>query len=254
MTAYNFENKRVWITGASSGIGLALAQKMLEAKATVIVTSRSESLLDAAFGQEPNALILAGDIRARSVNRDIVNKAKKHLGGIDCAILNAGTAEYIDVHNFSSMPFERMMENNFISMTRGIEAVLPVLRQSPTPYLVGMSSSVAWQGLPQGQAYSASKAAIRNLFQGLKIELAYEGVEVSWICPGFVQTPLTDKNTFSMPSRISVRQASNTIYKELTKRTTEIHFPKRFTWILKWLSLLPAGLSAKLLKGTVPVR
>jgi len=136
----------------------------------------------------------------------------------------------------------------------GIEAVLPVLRHSNSPYLVGMSSSVAWQGLPQGQAYSASKAAIRNLFQGLKIELALENIAVSWICPGFVQTPLTDKNTFSMPARISVKEAAQIIFEGLTRQTTEIHFPKRFTSILKWLSLLPAGLSAKLLKGTVPIK
>jgi len=251
---YSFTDKVVWVTGASSGIGMALAKHLLLVGAKVIVTARNETRLRSEFAANKNALVLAGDITSLKVNKEITAAAQTFFGGIDCAIFNAGNAEYIDVKDFSSEPFERMMSSNFLSMVKGVEAVLPVLRNSKSPYLVGMSSSVAWQGLPQGQAYSASKAAIRNLFQGLKIELAVENIAVSWICPGFVQTPLTDKNTFDMPSRISVEDAAQAIYKGLTRQTTEIHFPKRFTGILKLLSFLPAGLSAKLLKGTVPLR
>jgi NADP-dependent 3-hydroxy acid dehydrogenase YdfG len=252
--SYSFIEKKVWVTGASSGIGMALANKLLSAGAHVIVTARNESSLKSAFSRHPKALVLAGDITSKSVNQDIVNTAIQKLGGIDCVIFNAGSAEYIDIKNFTSEPFERMMDTNFLSMVRGIEAVLPVLRKSDSPYLVAMSSSVAWQGLPQGQAYSASKAAIRNLFQGLKIELASENIAVSWICPGFVKTPLTDKNTFDMPSRISVDDAADEILNGLYKQSTEIHFPKRFTLVLKFLSLFPAGIAAKLLKGTVPIK
>ena len=252
--SYSFIDKKVWVTGASSGIGMALAIKLLDAGARVIVTARNTTTLEAVFGNYQNALILPGDITSKSINKDIVAAAKESLGGIDCVILNAGTAEYIDIKNFTSEPFERMMETNFLSIVKGIEAVLPVLRESNSPYLVAMSSSVAWQGLPQGEAYSASKAAIRNLCQGLKIELAFENIAVSWICPGFVQTPLTDKNTFNMPARINVEQAVEAILKGLRRQTTEIHFPKRFTYFLKYISLLPAGLAAKILKGTVPER
>ena len=251
---YDFSGKRVWITGASSGIGKALAEKLIQSGAKVVVSARNQEALAEAFGSHENAVIAAGDLTDSGVNFDIVAQAVDKLGGLDCAIFNAGNAEYIDVQQFSAAPFARMMETNFLSMTKGIEAVLPILRQSDHPYLVGMSSSVAWQGLPQGQAYSASKAAIRNLFQGLKIELQPENISVSWICPGFVKTPLTDKNTFAMPARISVDAAAETIFHGLCKQTTEIHFPKKFTWLLKGLSILPAGLSAKLLKGTVPIR
>jgi NADP-dependent 3-hydroxy acid dehydrogenase YdfG len=252
--SYSFIDKKVWVTGASSGIGMAVANKLLSAGAYVIVTARNVETLESVFGRHPKALILAGDITSKSVNHDIVNTAKEKLGGIDCAIFNAGTAEYIDIENFNSEPFERMMDTNFLSMVKGVEAVLPILRESNYPYLVAMSSSVAWQGLPQGQAYSASKAAIRNLFQGLKIELASENIAVSWICPGFVQTPLTDKNTFNMPSRISVEDAADEIINGLRSQTTEIHFPKRFTLMLKLISFLPAGLASKLLKGTVALK
>jgi len=252
--SYQFAQKRVWVTGASSGIGMAIAKHLLTKDAKVVVTARSQQTLESVFGDNPNALVLPGDVTSLANNQSIVEQAQAIWGGIDCVILNAGSAEYIDTRNFSTAPFERMIQTNFLSMVKGIEAVLPILRQSSEPYLVGMSSSVAWQGLPQGQAYSASKAAIRNLFQGLKIELAAEDIAVSWICPGFVQTPLTDKNTFSMPARISVESAAETIVKGLSQQTTEIHFPKRFTRLLKWISTLPAGLGAKLLKGTVPVR
>lgn len=252
--SYNFAGKNVWVTGASSGIGLALAQKLLADGANVVVSARSLGTLQSVFSGYSNALILSGDLTSIEVNQEIVERAEKTLGPVDCAILNAGTAEYIDIKDFSYKPFERMMQTNFLSMVKSVHAVLPSLRKSNDPYLVGMSSSVAWQGLPQGQAYSASKAAIRNLFQGLKIELEQENIQVSWICPGFIKTPLTDKNTFDMPFRISAEQGVNTLVRELQKQTTEIHFPKRFTCLLKWLSFLPAGFSAKLLKGTVPAR
>ncbi|MET1254858.1 SDR family NAD(P)-dependent oxidoreductase [Aliikangiella maris] len=176
---------------------------------------------------------------------------ESHWGGLDCAILNAGNAEYVDIQNFDSVIFERMMTTNYLSVVKGIEACLPILRQSPDPYLVGMSSSVAWQGLPKGQAYSASKAAIRNLFQGLYIELAAQNIAVSWICPGFVKTPLTDKNDFPMPARISAEQSAKIIFQQLCRKKVEIHFPKRFTLLLKLISMLPASFSSTLLKGTV---
>ena len=251
---YRFENKTVWITGASSGIGRALAEKMISKNANVVVTARNESRLNEFYAEFDNALVLPGDVTSLDDNRKIVAQAYEKWGSVDCIILNAGSAEYIDVGNFSTEPFSRMMETNFISIVKGIEVALPYLRKSKSPYLVGMSSSVAWLGLPQGQAYSASKAAIRNLFQGLHIELAAENIDVSWICPGFIKTPLTDKNTFSMPARISAEKAAQIIYRKLTQQKTEIHLPKRFTCLLKGLSMLPASWSAKLLKGTVPER
>jgi short-subunit dehydrogenase len=249
---YDFNEKVVWLTGASSGIGMELAKNLLKAGAKVAVTSRSREKLEAIFGKYEAALIAPGDLTKLDDNARIVQQITAQYGKLDCVIFNAGNAEYIDIKKFSHLPFANMMETNFLSMVKGIEASLPALRQSKSPYLVGMSSSVAWQGLPRGQSYSASKAAIRNLFQGLKIELANENIAVSWICPGFVKTPLTDKNTFDMPGMISVEKAAKTIMAKLQKQTTEIHFPKRFTLFLKGISMLPASWAAKLLKGTVP--
>lgn len=249
--SYKFKNKTVWITGASSGIGLALAKEMLAHGANVAVSARNKEQLDSIYCQYNNALVMAGDLTCLDTNRLIVERIVQKFGTLDCVILNAGGAEYIDISNFSYLPFKRMMDTNFLSMVKGIEASLPFLRQSSAPYLVGMSSSVAWQGLPKGQSYSASKAAILNLFQGIKIELASEKIDVSWICPGFVKTPLTDKNTFAMPGIVTVEKAGEIIYNKLCRQTTEIHFPKRFTYLLKAISMLPASWATKILKNTV---
>jgi len=250
--AYDFKGKNVWVTGASSGIGIGLANQLAEKGANVFVSARNVEKLNENFADKKSISILSGDLTSADVNKEIVAQIKSSAGGLDCVIFNAGTAEYIDVYNFCAAPFERMIEANYFSMVRGIEAAMPLLKKSEAAYLVGMSSSVGWQGLPSGQAYSASKAAIRNLFQGLKIELAPKNIAVSWICPGFVKTPLTDKNTFDMPFRVSIDEATNTIVKHLEKQTTEIHFPKRFTYFLKLVSYLPAGLAAKILSKTVP--
>lgn len=252
LMAYDFNHKNIWITGASSGIGLGLAKKLASCGANIIVTSRNKEKLETLFAEHKNIHILAGDLTNSSANEFIAQQMNEKLGSIDCVILNAGSAEYIDIKNFSADIFERMIQVNFLSMVKGIAASLPYLRQSKSPYLVGMSSSAAWHGLPQGQAYSASKAAIRNLFQGLRIELSAENIDVSWICPGFVETPLTDKNNFPMPAKVTVEQASNIIYKKLSKQTAEIHFPKRFTYLLKLISILPASWASRILKGTIP--
>lgn len=252
--AYQFKNKRVWITGASSGIGLALAILLCKTGALVFVTARNKKNLEKNFSKYENAFIFEGDITSRDVNDKIVSNIVTRFGGLDCAIFNAGNAEYIDIKNFNEAPFENMMQTNFLSMVKGIAASLPSLRLSDSAYLIGMSSSVAWHGLPQGEAYSASKAAIRNLLQGLNIELKPEKIAVSWICPGFVKTPLTDKNEFDMPFRISADKAAQIILNQLVKQKTEIHFPRKFSYFLKLLGFLPANWSAKLLMGTVPKR
>ncbi|WP_196139937.1 SDR family oxidoreductase [Aliikangiella sp. G2MR2-5] len=248
---YSFRQKVVWITGASSGIGLSLAKKLQQEGAYIAVTSRSELDLQALYGLNENILVASGDVTSREENQRIVEMIIETFGQLDCIILNAGNAEYINIQDFRSGPFERMMEVNFFSQTRAIEVALPYLRQSSSPYLVAMSSSVAWLGLPRGEAYSASKAATRNLCQGLRLELAKENIPVSWICPGFVRTPLTDKNDFPMPFRIEAEDAAEKIINGLVKQKAEIHFPKAFTLLMKLLAVLPANLSKLILTRVV---
>jgi len=131
-------------------------------------------------------------------------------------------------------------------MVYGIEAVLPLLRQSPAPQLVGMSSTVAYRGLPRSEAYGASKAAIKNLFESLQIDLAREAFRVSVVCPGFVRTPLTDRNDFPMPFRIEADEAARRIVDGIEAGKPEIHFPRRFSLLFKLMTLLPDRLYIRL--------
>src|SRR5208283_1068544 len=120
-----------------------------------------------------------------------------------------------------------------VGIANGIEAVLPVLRNSPHAQLVGMSSTLAYGPLPRAEAYGASKAAIRYLLEGLRIDLAAEHIPVSVVCPGFVKTPLTDRNDFPMPCLIGVEEAARRIVDGVAAQTAEIHFPKRFSLTYK---------------------
>ncbi len=161
------------------------------------------------------------------------------MGGLDIAFLNAGICEYVDVATFDSAVFERTMKTNFLSMVYGIEAMLPLLREGRQPQLIGMSSTVAYRGLPRAEAYGASKAAIKHLFESLQIDLQRDGIAVSVVCPGFVRTPLTDRNDFPMPFLVEVDEAARRIVDGIEARRPEIHFPKRFSIPFKLLALLP---------------
>ena len=140
---------------------------------------------------------------------------------------------------FDSALVQRVMRANVESVAISIEAVLPLLRNSTRGHLAVVGSSAAYLPLPRAEAYGASKAAIAYMVEALRIDLSRENIAVSLVCPGFVKTSLTDLNDFPMPFRISVQQASDYIRKGLLKKKAEVHFPKRFTYILKLLTLLP---------------
>ena len=201
MSRTSLNARRVWVTGASTGIGRAVTLELVRRGATVFASARNESALNELVrdcgGDRVTALPF--DVTDRAANQRAVNDMHRRAGGLDIAVLNAGTCEYVDVAAFDSALFERTIRTNFLSMVYGIEAALPLLRRSPAPQLVGMSSTVAYRGLPRSEAYGASKAAIKNLFESLQVDLAPEGISVSVVCPGFVRTPLTDRNDFPMP-------------------------------------------------------
>ena len=166
-------------------------------------------------------------------------------------IVNAGTCEYIDSKEMDLDSIQRVMNTNFNAAVSTIEASLPLLRESARqgkrPKLVVMSSSVTYQALPRAHAYGASKAALRYFTECLKIDLQREGIDVHLISPGFVKTPLTDVNDFPMPMIMESDEAASRIIKGLDKNLFDIHFPKRFTYPLKLISLLPDRLRFSLL-------
>ncbi len=253
MARHPVRDRRAWVTGASTGIGRAVAEELLRRGARVVASARTETVLsELARAWDPErVMVLPLNVTDRAATLRAMDAVRQRWGGLDIAILNAGTCEYVDVKKFDSTIFERTMRTNVLSMAYGVEAVLPLLRQSPSPHLLGMSSTVAYGGLPRAEAYGASKAAIKNFFEALRVDLAPEGIPVSVICPGFVRTPLTDRNDFPMPFRIEADDAARRIVDGIEAQTLDIHFPKRFSIPLRLLTLLPSRLYMKVVSAMV---
>ncbi|ESP94414.1 MULTISPECIES: SDR family NAD(P)-dependent oxidoreductase [Pseudoalteromonas] len=232
------EQKQVVITGATSGIGEALV-KRYSSSHNVIACGRNESKL-AAFSQQ-SIKTSKFDITSKQQVFDAANC----FDNLDIVILNAGVCEYIDDANqFDSALFERVIHANLISTGYCLEAFIPKIKKDGQ--LVIVSSSASFLPLPRAQAYGASKAALSYLTRVMQVEL--QDINVTLVHPGFVETPLTDKNDFPMPCLVSCEQAAERIYNGVLNRCDEIHFPKRFTLFLKLFSLLPFKLWSPIAK------
>jgi short-subunit dehydrogenase len=237
----------ILITGATSGIGRQLALDYQAAGHEVWAVGRSATALSELEKQG----IHTGQVDLE--NREATLSWFAGLDNLDLAILSAGNCEYIDLPVFDSALVARVMRANVESLANSIEGVLPALRKGRNPHLVGIGSSAAFLPLPRAEAYGASKAAVAYMLDTLRIGLAAEGIFVSHVAPGFVKTPLTDRNDFPMPCLVTVEQASRAIRKGIASGKKEIHFPKRFTGTMKLLSLLPRSvwlfLARKMIKS-----
>ncbi|WP_028110093.1 SDR family NAD(P)-dependent oxidoreductase [Ferrimonas futtsuensis] len=223
---------KILITGATSGIGKQLAMDYVAAGHRVIGCGRNQQALAelASMGIESLGFD-AGDYEQ-------VLASLGNLEDLDLAILNAGTCEYVNhPRQFDGKMLERVMQTNVIGVGYCLEALLPRMERGSRVALMGSIASAL--PLPRAEAYGASKAAIEYLAKTLALDLRPHGIGVSLIRPGFVRTPLTDKNDFAMPMRVEVSEASRIIRRELAKGVEEIHFPKGFTRLLKLLGSLP---------------
>ena len=246
--------KRIWLTGASSGIGLALAEELLKAGHKLALTARTLGPLQALEARYPGQVLLApGDVTDGEQVTGIGDRINQVWGALDCAILNAGTCEYVDSNNFDAALIERVVRTNLLASSYCIQEALLLLRNGRKPHLVGVCSAVTYLPLTRSEAYGASKAGLRYLFESLRIDLAHEGIDVTIVSPGFVDTPLTAKNDFPMPMRWSVDKAARHIAERLerTRRPMEIAFPAPFILALRLMALLPTRLQLALGKRTV---
>ncbi|MDV7212161.1 SDR family NAD(P)-dependent oxidoreductase [Azotobacter beijerinckii] len=239
--------KRIWLTGASSGIGAALAELLLQQGHRLAVSARRTDALQALAKRYPQqVLALPGDLGDAAQVRAIGECIAQQWGALDLAILNAGTCEYLEVRAFEAALVERVMRTNLLSAGYCVEAALPLLRLGRQPHLVAMCSAATFLPLPRAGAYGASKAALRYLFESLRIDLAAEAIDVTLVSPGFVDTPLTRKNDFPMPMRWPVDRAARHIAERLDRRPFEIAFPGPFVALLRLLAHLPKGLQLAL--------
>ncbi|MGE1177550.1 SDR family oxidoreductase [Pseudomonas sp. BW7P1] len=251
--------RRYWLTGASSGIGAALAEEILKAGAHLAVSSRQVAPLRVLSQRYPGqVLVVPGDLTDSQTVREIGEQIAQAWGSLDTVILNAGTCEYVDARQFDASIVEHVVRTNLLASSYCIEAALPLLRKGTAPHLVGMASSVTYVPLPRAEAYGASKAGLRYLFESLRIDLADEGIEVTLISPGFIETPLTAKNDFPMPLSWTADKAARYIFARLKERPLEIAFPALFIAALWPLSKMPARLQLaigkRMVRSSPPMR
>lgn len=236
---------RLWITGAGKGIGRAVAWEYARRGWAVAVSARTKTDLDA-LAAEAAARKLPGQIYpfpADVTDQDALKltfKAIEHdLGPLDQVILNAGTHVLNSARHFDVAPFRTLMEINFMGVVNGLSAVVPTFVSRRRGHVGVVSSVAGYSGLPLASAYGATKAALINMCEALYRELAVQGVSLSVICPGFVRTPLTDKNDFPMPFLMEADAAAAAIFDGMARRKFEIAFPALFVLFLKFLRLLP---------------
>jgi short-subunit dehydrogenase len=254
--AYNppikdWHGKTVWLIGASTGIGQALAHDLCAAGATLILTARSADKLAALAAQLPRSMPLAMDFTDAAQVAAGWETLVAAVGVPDMTFINAGTYMAMPARKFDAAGAQLQFDVNIGGPLTVLHHVLPAYTQARAGHIVLVSSVAGYRGLPRALAYGGSKAALTYMAQCLYLELAHKGTAVTVVCPGFVQTPLTSGNNFDMPALQTPQQASAAIIKGLGKGQFEIHFPKRFTLFLKALSWLPFWAYVKLVRRTL---
>lgn len=241
----DWQGRRVWIVGASTGIGAALARALGAAGARLALSARGRPALEALAAELPDAIALPLDVRDVEALAGAHAELVRRMGGIDVAILNAGTYTPMRADAFDPAVMEEHFAVNFMGVSNALSTLLPdmVARAAEHPALVIVSSVAGYRGLPQALAYGPSKAALINLAETLYLDLSPRGIGVFLVNPGFVDTPLTRQNTFRMPALIGADEAARHMLAGMARGEFEIHFPKRFTRWMKLLRILPHRLA-----------
>lgn len=250
------ENSRAWLTGASSGIGLALAERLAARGARVALTARRADLLEQAAGrlrqQGRDVLVVPADVTDRGQVLEAGAAIERAWGGIDLAVFNAGMSRRIHWTAFDARDFVDVFSVNVFGIMYGIEAVLPGMLQRGAGHLAAVGSLAGYRGAPTLGAYGASKAAIIHAIDSLRFDLAPHGIRVTLINPGYVRTPLTDRNRYWMPALTDAATAAAIITRGLEQDRAEIHFPARFSWTMKLMRVLPFPLYRRI--ATIAVK
>ncbi|HYE50669.1 MAG TPA: SDR family NAD(P)-dependent oxidoreductase [Azospirillaceae bacterium] len=244
-----------WITGASSGIGEAVALRLAAAGWTVAASARSAEKLAAlaARAPGPGRIVPAPlDVTDREAVRRTVEALRAAHGAVALAILNAGTYQPDQADRFDAAAFRATHELNVMGTAHCLEAVMPAMIARGLGHLVVVSSVAGYRGLPRALAYGSSKAALINLAESLKLDVERHGLKVQLVNPGFIRTPLTDRNDFPMPFLMEVDRAAERMVAEMRGDGFEITFPRRFTWMLQRLRCLPYPLYFSLARKARP--
>lgn len=234
-------HKLVWIVGGSTGIGAETALQMSKKGYRVAVSARSEGKLKALTEQGKNIYAYPCDVtKAKSVNEAFA-AIEDEQGAIDIVLLNAGTffADQEGVEKFTAAMFKKTFDINVNGIANCLEPVLKTFTKRGQGHIGIVASVAGFRGLPKSLAYGPSKAALINLSEALYIECKPLGIKVQLINPGFIRTPLTDKNDFEMPMLMEVEDAATKLIEGLESDRFEITFPWVFVYLSKLIGLLP---------------
>ncbi len=232
--------KKIWITGASSGIGKALALKFAKEGWQVAASARRENLLIEISKLDKNIFPFPLDVTDSENCKKVFEQIKKQFNEIDISVFGTGIHDPESEKKFNLNSIKKIMEVNFLGTMNSINAVYNYYKEKKNGQISIVSSVAGYRGLPNAGGYCASKSALTSFTESLHFDLKKSNVQVSLISPGFIKTPMTDQNDFPMPMIKSPEFAAEKIFDGLIKKNNfEIHFPKSFTYIMKLLRILP---------------
>jgi short-subunit dehydrogenase len=231
--------KSVWITGASHGIGRALALEIASSQTKVAASARSEDELNRLNRESTFIQPFTLDVTNSQTVESAVAQIESSQGAIDLAVLNAGIYQPLPGGLAEPAIFQQHMAVNYMGVINCLSAIIPKMQSRKQGQVAIVASLAGYRGLPQAAAYGPSKAALINLAETLRLELSDTGIDIRLINPGFVATRLTDKNRFDMPAIMSTEIAAREIVKGLRGQRFEISFPRRFVIWMKFIRLLP---------------
>lgn len=245
-----------WITGASSGLGEALALRMARAGWRVAASARGAEKLaaleraSAGGGGSIHAMPL--DVTDAAATAATIARIEDKIGPIDQAVLNAGTHAPVRAAALEITDFQKLVDLNLMGTVHCLSPLLASMSARGAGRVAVVASVAGYRGLPTSAAYGMTKAGLINLAEALKPELDGLGVTLQVVNPGFVRTPLTDRNPFPMPFLMEVEDAAAALYRGLQSERFEIVFPRRFAYIMKVLRCLPTSLAFALTRRLVP--
>ena len=241
--------KKIWITGASSGIGKAVAIKFAKEGWQVVASARTEKLLTDLSQFNNNIYPFPLDVTDKNRCKDVFKEILSKFQNIDICFFCTGTWDPNKEKDIDMDQIEKTINVNFFGTLNCIKTVEEYFKNKKSGQISIVSSIAGYRGLPNSSGYGPSKAALNNLAESLYFDFGRHNVNVSIVSPGFIKTPMTDKNNFKMPFLKTAEFAADKIYKELiNNKNFEIHFPKELTFILKIFRILPYKLYFYLVK------
>ena len=236
------DNKVIWITGASSGIGRSLALKFAKEGWTVAASARRENLLQELHTENENIHSFPLDVTNTEQCKVVFNDIVKKFENIEICVFGTGIHDPKSEKTFNLDKIRKIMEVNYFGTMNSINSIYKYYNNKKNGQISIISSVAGYRGLPAAGGYCASKSALTSFAESLHFEMKRVNVRVSLISPGFIKTPMTDQNDFPMPMIKSPEFAAEQIYIGLIKnKGFEIHFPKAFTFIMKTLRILPSS-------------